>query len=49
VVLEEIHTVEDTPDDQVFDLSYQTLWPEHPYGYSFSVRGTRSAPCQPVI
>src|SRR5438874_7070709 len=28
VVLEEINTVEDTPDDQVFDLSYQTLWPE---------------------
>jgi len=39
VVLEEIHTVEDTPDDQVFDLSYQTLWPEHPYGYS--ILGTR--------
>src|SRR5947209_14082516 len=39
VVLEEINTVEDTPDDQVFDLSYQTLWPEHPYGYT--IRGTR--------
>ncbi len=39
VVLEEINTVEDTPDDQVFDLSYQTLWPEHPYGYS--ILGTR--------
>ena len=34
VVLEEINTVLDTPDDQVFDLSYQALWPEHPYGYS---------------
>src|SRR2546423_4539562 len=34
VVLEEINTVEDTPDDQVFDLAYQTLWPQHSYGYS---------------
>ena len=39
VVLEEINTVEDTPDDQVFDLSYKTLWPQHPYGYS--ILGTR--------
>ena len=39
VVLEEINTVEDTPDDQVFDLSYRTLWPEHPYGYS--ILGTK--------
>jgi predicted Zn-dependent peptidase len=39
VVLEEINTVEDTPDDQVFDLSYQTLWPAHAYGYS--ILGTR--------
>jgi len=39
VVLEEINTVEDTPDDQVFDLSYETLWPEHPYGYT--ILGTR--------
>jgi predicted Zn-dependent peptidase len=39
VVLEEINTVEDTPDDQVFDLSYQTLWPRHAYGYS--ILGTR--------
>src|SRR5437762_5049900 len=39
VVLEEINTVEDTPDDQVFDLSYQALWPEHPYGYT--ILGTR--------
>jgi len=31
--------VEDTPDDQVFDLAYKTLWPEHPYGYS--ILGTR--------
>jgi predicted Zn-dependent peptidase len=39
VILEEINTVEDTPDDQVFDLSSQTLWPEHPYGYR--ILGTR--------
>src|SRR5690349_10305513 len=39
VVLEEINTVEDTPDDQVFDLSYRTLWPQHAYGYS--ILGTR--------
>jgi predicted Zn-dependent peptidase len=39
VVLEEINTVDDTPDDRVFDLAYQTLWPEHPYGYS--ILGTR--------
>src|SRR5260370_8681776 len=38
VVLEEINTVEDTPDDQVFDLAYRALWPEHPYG--FSILGT---------
>ncbi len=39
VVLEEINTIEDTPDDQVFDYSYQALWPNHPYGYS--ILGTR--------
>jgi len=39
VVLEEINMVEDAPDDQVFDLSYQALWPNHPYGYS--ILGTR--------
>jgi predicted Zn-dependent peptidase len=39
VVLEEINTVLDTPDDQVFDLAYQTLWPKHSYGYS--ILGTR--------
>ncbi len=39
VVLEEINTVEDTPDDQVFDLAYEALWPEHAYGYS--ILGTR--------
>src|SRR2546430_12290149 len=39
VELEEINTVEDTPDDQVYDLCYRTLWPEHPYGYS--ILGTR--------
>jgi predicted Zn-dependent peptidase len=39
VILEEISTVQDTPDDLVFDLSAETLWPEHPYG--FSILGTR--------
>ena len=39
VVLEEINGVEDTPDDLVFELHAETLWPEHPYGYS--ILGTR--------
>lgn len=39
VVLEEIATVEDTPDDQVFELFSDRLWPAHPYGYS--ILGTR--------
>ncbi len=39
VVLEEISTVEDTPDDLVFDLHSSTLWPDHSYG--FSILGTR--------
>jgi predicted Zn-dependent peptidase len=39
VVLEEISTVEDTPDDLVFDLHAQALWGDHPYGYS--ILGTR--------
>ncbi len=39
VVLEEIGMVEDTPDDMVFDLHAQALWPTHPYGYS--ILGTR--------
>jgi predicted Zn-dependent peptidase len=39
VVLEEISTVLDTPDDQVFDLAYETLWPQHSYG--FQILGTR--------
>jgi predicted Zn-dependent peptidase len=34
VILEEINTVQDTPDDLVFDLTAEALWPEHPYGYS---------------
>ncbi len=34
VVLEEINGVEDTPDDLVFELHAETLWPAHPYGYS---------------
>lgn len=39
VVLEEISTVEDTPDDLVFELHAQALWGDHPYGYS--ILGTR--------
>ena len=39
VVLEEISVVEDTPDDLVFDLHGETLWPTHPYG--FPILGTR--------
>jgi predicted Zn-dependent peptidase len=39
VVLEEISTVEDTPDDEVFDRTYEAMWPTHPYG--FQILGTR--------
>jgi predicted Zn-dependent peptidase len=39
VVLEEIATVEDTPDDLVFDMHAAAVWGEHPYGYS--ILGTR--------
>ena len=39
VVLEEISTVEDTPDDLVFELHASAMWPTHPYGYS--ILGTR--------
>jgi predicted Zn-dependent peptidase len=39
VVLEEISTVEDTPDDLIFDLHATALWGDHPYGYS--ILGTR--------
>jgi predicted Zn-dependent peptidase len=38
VVLEEINGVLDTPDDLVFELLAETLWPAHPYG--FSILGT---------
>jgi predicted Zn-dependent peptidase len=41
VILEEINTVLDTPDDLVFDLSAEALWPEHPYGYT--ILGTRES------
>ena len=41
VILEEINTVLDTPDDLVFDLSSEALWPEHSYGYS--ILGTRES------
>ena len=39
VILEEISSVDDTPDDLVFELHARALWPEHPYGYS--ILGTR--------
>lgn len=44
VVLEELSTVEDTPDDLVFELHGEALWGDHPYGRSIlgtegSVRG----------
>jgi len=39
VVLEEIATVEDTPDDLVFDLHSAALWRSHSYGYR--ILGTR--------
>lgn len=32
VILEEIATVEDTPDDVIFDLHAERFWPGHPYG-----------------
>ncbi|MGH7506274.1 MAG: M16 family metallopeptidase [Longimicrobiales bacterium] len=41
VVLEEISTVEDTPDDLIFDLHSALLWGDHPYGYS--ILGTRES------
>ncbi len=39
VVLEEISTVDDTPDDLVFELHNAAMWHPHPYGYS--ILGTR--------
>jgi len=39
VIIEEIGGVEDTPDDLVFEIAAETLWPGHPYG--FSILGTR--------
>jgi predicted Zn-dependent peptidase len=41
VILEEINGVADTPDDLVFELHAETLWPQHPYGYS--ILGTRES------
>jgi len=41
VVLEEICTVEDTPDDLVFELHNELVWGAHPYGYS--ILGTRDS------
>jgi predicted Zn-dependent peptidase len=44
VVLEEISAVHDTPDDLVFEEHSQTMWPDHPYG--FSVLGTKETVSQ---
>lgn len=41
VVLEEIATVEDTPDDLVFELHGTAMWGGHPYGNS--ILGTRDS------
>ncbi len=41
VVLEEISSVQDAPDDLVFELHAQALWPDHPYGYS--ILGTQAS------
>lgn len=41
VVLEEIATVEDIPDDLVFELHGEELWEGHPYGRS--ILGTRDS------
>jgi predicted Zn-dependent peptidase len=41
VVLEEISTVEDTPDDLVFDLHGERLWRGH--GYGSAILGTRES------
>lgn len=53
VVLEEIATVEDTPDDLVYELFHDRLWPDHPYGYSIlgtpeTVRALSAADLQAV-
>ena len=34
VILEEIAGVADAPDDLVYELHAEALWPDHPYGYS---------------
>ena len=41
VIIEEISGVDDTPDDLVFELHAEALWPDHPYGYS--ILGTRDS------
>jgi predicted Zn-dependent peptidase len=41
VVLEEISTVQDTPDDLIFELHSEELWEGHPYGRS--ILGTRES------
>ncbi len=33
VILQEIHMLEDTPDDRIHDLFSQMIWKDHPLGY----------------
>lgn len=40
VILQEIHMLEDTPDDYIHDLFSQVFWQNHPLGYP--VLGTRT-------
>lgn len=48
VVLEEIATVEDVPDDLVFELHGERLWGDHPYGHSIlgTADSVRSLPIE---
>jgi predicted Zn-dependent peptidase len=39
VILQEIHMLEDTPDDRIHDLFSQMIWKDHPLG--FPVLGSR--------
>ncbi|MCS6885656.1 MAG: pitrilysin family protein [Acidobacteriota bacterium] len=40
VILEEIKTLEDSPEDYIFELLHENLWPAHPIG--FPITGTIS-------
>ena len=50
VILEEINGVADTPDDLVFELHAEVMWPDHPVWLLHSRHaGARSRSCQPKI